>query len=199
VKNNRTLLFLVVCLWLLPFGALEEFDQLYYQHVKLPVAAFGVVAFVGSMLTAFTARWAYRMKHSTTALHALPFISAILLVLVWRFPSIAIIGSLLLAYALAEPVRVLLDSRIQRAILGVSRATVTSAVVLLVELPQLSLAFGFIGKAWGITALYLASAIMLFALAGWTLTMRRFLRMPRVVLDEEPLSVAPSLPTREDA
>jgi MFS family permease len=198
MRSNRILLFLVIGLWLLPFSTLEEYDQLYYQLVKLPVAAFGVVAFTGSMLSALAARWAYRMKHADTALYALPLAGAALLVLVWRLPSIPMLSLLLLSYSLAVPVRVLLESRIQHAIVGVSRATVTSAVALLLELPQLSLAFGFIGRAWGLTALYLASAIMVFTFAGWTLTMRRFLRMPRAVLDEEPLSVAPSLPMRED-
>jgi MFS family permease len=198
MRSNRVLLFLVIGLWLLPFSTLEEYDQLYYQLVKLPVAAFGVVAFTGSMLSALTARWAYRMKHADTALYALPLAGAALLVLVWRLPSIPMLSLLLLSYSLAVPVRVLLESRIQHAIVGVSRATVTSTVVLLVELPQLALAFGFIGKAWGLTALYLASAIMVFTFAGWALTMRRFLRI-RPAAEEEPAPVAESSFAREDA
>jgi len=171
MRSNRVLLLLVVCLWLLPFGALEEFDQLYYQLVRLPISAFGVVAFVGSMLCALAARAAYRLKHAAFALYALPLASAVLLVSVWRYPSTLIIGLLLLSYALAAPVSVLLESRIQHAIVGVSRATVTSAVALLLEIPQYSLLFGFIGRAWGIRALYLAAAVALFVLSFWVVCM----------------------------
>ena len=171
MRSNRILLLLVVCLWLLPFGALEEFDQLYYQLVRLPIAAFGVVAFVGSVLSALAARAAYRLKHTAFALYALPLASGLLLVSVWRYPGIPIIGLLLLSYALTAPVSVLLESRIQHAIIGVSRATVTSAVALLLEIPQYSLLFGFIGKAWGIRALYLAAAVPLFVLSFWVVCM----------------------------
>ena len=177
MKSNRVLLFLVICLWMLPFGALEEFDQLYLRFVSLPIAMFGVVAFIGSLATAVAARAAYRMKHMTSVLYLLPLASALLLVLVWRYPSIPTLAPLVLSYALAAPVSVLLESRIQHAIVGVSRATVTSAVALLLEIPQYSLLFGFIGKAWGITAIYLAGAIQLFALSVWVVCMQSRMQM----------------------
>jgi hypothetical protein len=97
----------------------------------------------------------------------LPLASALLLGVVFRFPSIPAIGLLLLACALTTPVRVLTESRLQHSITGVSRATVTSAIAVLLEIPVFGLALGLIAKVWGLPAIYLASAILLLAITGW--------------------------------
>jgi hypothetical protein len=88
-------------------------------------------------------------------------------------------GVLLLSHAMTTPVRVLLESRMQHSIVGVSRATITSAASLLLSLPVQSLAFGLISRAWGLPAIYLASAILLFVLSAWMVGARKRLGIGR--------------------
>jgi MFS family permease len=174
IRSNRALLYLMIALWgLSVFGVLEEFDQLYYHLVGLPIPMFGVVAFVGSLLAALAARVAYRLKGRGWALYLLPLTSAALLVPVWRYPSLPMIGLLVVSCAITTPALVLVDSRIQHSIRGVSRATVTSAVSLLLELPVRNLAFGLIGTVWKLQAIYLAGALLLLALSVWASGVRK--------------------------
>jgi MFS family permease len=174
MRSNKVLLYLTLYLWgVSVFGATEEFDQLYYRLAGLPIIAFGVVSSVWFSCDAVAARLAYRLKQRASVLYALPVASALLLVVVFRFPSVATIGLLLLACALTTPARVLAESRVQHAITGVSRATVTSAIALLLEIPVLCPSFGLIAKAWGLPAIYLASAMLLFAVTVWAFGMRK--------------------------
>jgi hypothetical protein len=73
VRSSRALLYLMIALWGISVsGVLEEFDQLYYRLVGLPIPMFGVVAFVGSLLAALAARVAYRLRGRGWALYLLP-------------------------------------------------------------------------------------------------------------------------------
>ena len=178
MRSNKVLLYLTLYLWgVSVFGATEEFDQLYYRLAGLPIFAFGIVSFVWSTLDGVGSLLAYRLKTRSFVFSALPFASALLLVPAFRFPSLLGIGLLLLACALTTPVRVLAESRIQHAITGVSRATVTSAIALLLEVPVFSLSLGFIARAWGLPAIYLASAMLLFVVSVWAFGVRRRLEV----------------------
>lgn len=176
MKSNKPLLCLLIyLLGISVLWDLEEFDQLYYQLAGLPIWAFGVASFAGSSFSALGARAAHRMKHRTCVMYALPFGSAVLLVLVSRFPSIPVIGLLLLAYVAIIPVEILVESRIQHSITGVSRATVTSATMLLVGTFGIGvpIVFGLISKVWNLQAIYLLSAIQLLALSVWAFGARK--------------------------
>jgi MFS family permease len=181
MRSNTALRYLLIyLLGISVLWDLEEFDQLYYRLAGLPIFAFGIVSFVGSSLSALGASVAHRMKHNGLVMYALPLVSALLLVLVSGFPSIPAIGLLLLAYFAIVPVGVLVESRIQHSILGISRATVTSATSLLtgafgVGVP---IAFGLISKLWHLPAIYLASAIQLLALSLWAFGMRNRMKVP---------------------
>jgi MFS family permease len=175
MKSNKTLLRLVIyLLGISVLWDLEEFDQLYYRLAALPIWAFGIVSFVGSSLNALGAGVAYRMKHRAFVMYALPFASAVLLVLVSRFPCIPGIGLLLLCYFAIVPVEVLIESRVQHSIIGISRATVTSATTLLTGLfgVGVPVMLGLMARAWGLPAIYFASAIQLLALSVWAFGVR---------------------------
>ena len=173
--DNRLLRYLsIYLLGISIVGEVEEFDQLYYQLVHLPIAAFGAVMCIEMLASALAARLAHRMKGKAAVFAGLPLIGAVCLLLVWRFPSISGIGLILLAYAVITPVRILAESRIQHGITGVSRATVTSAINfiiggLYIGVPVI---LGLIAKAWQIPAIYLAGAIQLLVIAGWVWCVR---------------------------
>jgi MFS family permease len=172
LKSNHVLLYLTLYLWgASVFGGTEEFDQLYWRLAGLPIFAFGIVSFVWSTLDGVGSFLAYRLQTRGFVFSALPLASALLLVLAFRFPSLLGIGLILLACALTTPVRVLAESRVQHAITGVSRATVTSALEMLLEIPPLSLVFGLVARAWGVPAIYLTSALLLLAVAAGALGM----------------------------
>jgi len=175
VRSNRVLLrLLVYVLGLSVLWDLEEFDQLYYRLAGLPIFAFGIVAFVGSSLSALGARVAYRMKRCTWIMYALPLGSAVLLVLVSKFPGLPAIGLLVLAYLAIVPVEVLAESRLQHSIIGISRATVTSATAMLTGAFGIGLpvVFGLISRVWSLEAIYLASAVQLLVLSVWAFGVR---------------------------
>jgi len=148
-------------------GETEEFDQLYYQLVRLPVAAFGAVMCAEMLLSALGARLAHRMKGKPVVLAGLPLIGAVCLLVVWRFPCLPAIGMILLAYAAIAPARILAESRLQHGITGVSRATVTSAVNFIIGglCVGVPVVLGLIAKTWDLPAIYLAGAVQLLVVA----------------------------------
>lgn len=179
IRHNRVLLYLLVyLLGISVLGDLEEYEQLYFRQAGLPVFAFGIAVFTGSLLNALGSHVAHRMKHLPGVLYILPGVSAGLLLLVWRYPSIPVIGLYLLSFAVVTPVQVLVDSRIQHNITGASRATVTSATSLFTAVFAVGtpVAFGIISQLWRLPAIFLATAIQLFVLAVWAFAVRRRMR-----------------------
>jgi MFS family permease len=178
IARNRLLIYLIVYAAAVDvFGALEEYDQLYYRLVGIPIAIFGIISFAYSMLSALTARIAYRLKGYSFIFYLLPFISGLMLIIVWRYPSPVAIAVYILSGALLTPLGILTEARIQHNITGVSRATVTSAIALLYGIPVYDLPYGLIGNKWQAPALFLAGAIQLLLLAAIVFTKRRhFLR-----------------------
>jgi MFS family permease len=176
VKGNHVLLYLfsyfgIVCI---TFGTLEEFDQLYYHLVKLPIFAFGIAGFVWSALNAIGAHYAYKLTDKSWVFYLFPLLSSIGIIIVARFPSVPIIAVLWFSYFLAAPLQVLAESRIQRNIKSASRATVTSinAFFLNLSAALLSPILGFIGKVWNLQAIYLSMGILLLVFAFWAFLVR---------------------------
>lgn len=149
------------------FGTLDEFDQLYYHLVRLPIFAFGIAGFIWSSLNAVGAHYAYKIKDKNWIFYLFPLLSAVGIIIAARFPSIPVIGLLWLSYFLAAPLQVLIESKIQRNIKSISRATVTSINVFFLNLSGALLApvLGFIGKLWNLQAIYLSMGILLFVFA----------------------------------
>lgn len=170
IKGNKVLLYLFVYLFAISiFGDLEEFDQLYYQLAKLPIFAFGIVGFIWSSFNAIGAYYAHKFKKYPSIFYLLPFVSALLLILVSKYPSIPMIFLLLASYFIASPLKVLMESKIQHNIKSISRATVTSVSTLLINLfgVILTIIFGLISKFWNLPAIYLTTAIFLFIFSFW--------------------------------
>lgn len=176
VKGNRVLLYLFSYFGMvyITFGTLEEFDQLYYHLVKLPLYAFGIAGFIWSSLNAVGAHYAHKLKDKPWVFYLFPLLSAVGIILVARFPSVPIIALLWFSYFLAAPLQVLAEGRIQRSIQSASRATVTSinAFFLNLSAALLSPVLGLVGKVWNLQAIYLSMGILLLVFAFWAFLVR---------------------------
>jgi len=64
------------------------------------------------------------------------------------------------------------ESRLQQAITGPSRASVTSAVSSFIEGIGVPVAIGLIARVWHLPAIYMAGAIQLVAIAAWIRSVR---------------------------
>lgn len=176
VKQNKILFYLFAfAVGIDIFGGLEEFDQLYYQLAGLPIFAFGIVGFMWSMLNSLGSYFAHKLKNVQWIYYGLPFFGCLLVLLTGLFPSIPMIGVLLLSYFIISPLVVLIESKIQHNIKSISRATVTSTSRLLINLAGVIMAplFGLIAKIWNLQAIYyfVASFLLIFSL--WSLLKRK--------------------------
>lgn len=175
LKNNKTLLYLSIYLFGVSImGQIEEFDQLYYQFVNLPIYAFGIVGFFWSIVNAIGSYYAYKIK-SHKVFYLLPLITGLLLLLVGHFPSINAILLLMLGYLFASPLKILIDSRIQHSIKSQSRATVTSSTSFLVDLFAILVTpiFGYINNIWDINSIYTLAGFIIIILSFWAFFNRR--------------------------
>ena len=148
---------------------------MYYQLSGLPIFAFGIVGFIGSILSAIGSHHAHKFKDALWIFYTFPFVAVILLFFVGLKPSIPMIGVLLLAYIIASPIRVLIDSKIQHNIKSIGRATVASINALLINFFGifLTLIFGAISKAWNLQAIYISASIFLLVFTMWALVNRK--------------------------
>lgn len=177
IVSNKTLIYLFIYALIIAgiFGNLEEFDQLYYQSVHLPLFAFGIAGFIWSILIATTSNYAYKLKKYPFVYYLLSAISGIFLFVVSRFPSVPIIILLLFAYATVAPLKVLIESKVQKEIKSISRATVTSIVAFLEQAfgVILLLSFGLISRKWNIQAIYFTASMLLILFSIWSFFLRR--------------------------
>lgn len=177
IKSNKILLILfiyVVCISAV-IGSAEEFEQLYYQLVNLPIYIFGIVGFIGSVLDSISSYYAYKFKNASWIFYTIPIILVLLFLFVGLKPSIPMIGVLMLTYFFAEPLIVLINSKIQHNIKSVSRSTVTSASAFLIESLAvfITLFFGLISKIWNLQAIYISISIFMFLFSIWAFVNRR--------------------------
>jgi MFS family permease len=176
VKNNKILkILLLYAFGISILGDLEEFDQLYYQLVNLPLYAFGIVGFIWSMLNAIGAFYAYKLKNHSWVFYIFPFISASFIFLVGLKPSIPILGLLLISYFVNSPLEVLINGKIQHNIKTLGRATITSVNTFFISFlgAILTLIFGLISKIWNLQAIYISTGIFLFIFGVWAVIRRR--------------------------
>jgi MFS family permease len=157
------------------FGDIEEFDQLYYQLADLPIYAFGIAGFFWSLLNSAGSYHAHRLKDSVKVFYILPLISALLLIYTGFRPGLTGIGILLLSYFVSSPLKILIESRMQRNIRSVGRATVTSMSAFFINLSGVILipVYGIIGKLWGLETIYIATGVFLAVFSVWTVYKRK--------------------------
>lgn len=157
------------------FWNLEEFDQLYLQLTGLPIFWFGISGFIWAILKALGSFYAYKFKKYTAISYSIPFVCFILLVLVGMFPSIPMIGVLLLSYLIISPLYILVDAKIQNNIKSISRATVTSMNRLVLNYLGIFLIIGagIIAKIWNLQTIYVSAGFFLLIFSIWTFSKRK--------------------------
>lgn len=168
IKTSRVLLYLFVYLLAMSvFGHIGEFDQLYFQLAKLPLFAFGIAGFLGSASSAVGTYYVYKLKKFAPVFYLLPFISGVLLVFVAKYPSIPMIAVLLTSYFISSSLTVLVESNLQHNISSISRATVTSASKLGINLfaAVVTPVFGLIARVWNLQAIYLTTGVFMLVFA----------------------------------
>jgi len=177
IRLNGRLRYLFV-LGVLTFGVfdeLEEFDQLYYKFIGVPLYAFGFLAFLTYLLHSLGAVFAHRFKDSDWLEYVLPLVCSILVINVGIFAGPWLLIPLLLGYLLISPLRIIVDGKIQQSINSGSRATVTSAQSLFLNLVGIPfmICFGLLSRVWDLRFGYVFYGVVLLGGFFWILNRNR--------------------------
>ena len=170
---------LYIAVGLILFEVLEEFDQLYYLAVNLPIWLFGVVgaAILGAL--ALASALAHRLSRHPALAWALPLVAGLLLLAASFGTHPAYVLVLELAYLVVVPAMVLSEARFQRLMGGRSRATTTSALSVAQNVTGIAVTFGFglLAEWVGILPAYGWAGLVMVPVALWVwLAQRRGLR-----------------------
>ena len=170
---------LYIAVGLILFEVLEEFDQLYYLAVYLPIWLFGVVgaAILGAL--ALASALAHRLSRHAALAWALPLTAGLLLVAASFGTHPAYVLVLELAYLVVVPAMVLSEARFQRLMEGRSRATTTSALSVAQNVTGILVTFGFglLAEWVGILPAYGWAGLAMVPVALWVwLAQRRGMR-----------------------
>ncbi|WP_375597317.1 MFS transporter [Devosia sp. Naph2] len=168
-----------IAVGLVVFELIEEFDQLYFLAVNLPVWAWGIAGASIEFFYALSSIHAHRLSGRPWLAWLLPLIGGGLLVLASLGTTPWYVLLLCLAYVLMAPLGVLAEARFHRVMEGTSRATTTSALVMAENVSGIigTLAFGFLAERVGILPAYGWAGLAMAPLALWVaLGQRRGLR-----------------------
>ncbi len=156
---------------LIVFELLEEFDQLYYLAVSVPIWAWGILGASVEGAYALASLHAYRLAGRPYLAWALPLAGGVLLVLASFGASPWYVLLLCAAYVVVAPVTVLAEARFHRVMEGRSRATTTSALVMAENVIGIAatLAFGFLANWIGILPAYGWAGLTMLPFAGWVI------------------------------
>ncbi len=182
VKSNKLLFyFFIYSLGISILSNLEEFDQLYFELAKLPIFYFGIAGLIWAIFNATGSYFAHKLKRFTFIYFLIPFLCFVLLLFAGLFPSIPMIGLLLLTHLLASPLYTLIESKIQHSIKSKSRATVTSVNSLIINFFSIGivLIFGQISEIWNLQSIYLASGFFLLVFTFWVISKRKIFNTGR--------------------
>ena len=154
---------------------LEEFDELYYLAVSLPVWAWGIVAAGVEGIYALASIHAYRLAGRPWLAWALPIVGGVLLVGASQGQSPPYVLLLAAGYIVVAPVGVLAEARFQRLMEGKSRATTTSALVMAENIVGIvvTLAVGFLADWIGILPAYGWAGLLMAPFALWVIAGQR--------------------------
>lgn len=174
-KSNVLLVLFAVSLIFGIFGNLDEFDQLYYEFVNLPIWAFGLVGAIWSGVNATGSYFAHKFEEKRFIYYIIPAISGILLFMIGYFPAIWMIIVIMCSYLLVSPFKILIDSKIQHAISSKSRATVTSVAGFLINsIGALSFpVFGLLANQFGVPGIYWFCGLCLLGFSFWIFKVRK--------------------------
>lgn len=154
---------------LITFELLEEFDQLYYLAVGVPIWLWGVLGGAVELVYAGASVAAHRLAGRPWLAWALPLLGGALLVGAALGNNPWYVLLLELAYVAIAPVAVLAEARFHRIMDGSSRATTTSALVVAQNVVGIlaTLAFGFLADALGILPAYGWAGLVMLPVALW--------------------------------
>ncbi|WP_297104919.1 MFS transporter [uncultured Devosia sp.] len=158
-----------IAVGLVVFELIEEFDQLYFLAVNLPVWAWGIAGALVEFIYAAASIHAYRLAGRPWLAWLLPLLGGGLLVAASVGSSPWYVLLLCLAYVLMAPLGVLAEARFHRVMEGRSRATTTSALVMAENISGIvgTLAFGFLAQWVGILPAYGWAGLVMLPLAVW--------------------------------
>lgn len=144
-------LFLYTMLSIAVIGTLEEYVQLYFHWIRLPISFFGFAAVVVILMQSIGGRYAYKWSqffHSDKNIYCLSLMAGILLIGSVMLRSGWMFGLFILPFLLGSAGEIILEGRLQKTIKIGQRATILSINSLLCNLSGIVLAilFGFIAK-----------------------------------------------------
>lgn len=160
---------------LIVLDVLEEFDQLYYLAVGLPIWAFGIADVLVLAAHAAASLLAHRLGGRPSLGWICPLAAGALLLVAAQTASIWMLIPLILSYVVIAPAAVLAEARYQREMDGRSRATTTSALVVAQNISGigLTLGFGYLADRIGVLPGYGWAGVFLIAFAIWSLWQAR--------------------------
>ncbi len=166
---NLRFVTLYIAIGLIAFEELEEFDQLYYTAVNLPLWLFGVAGVVGMIAHAIAGVTAHRLAHRPAIAWLLPGLAGGLFILSAFATNAWFVIVLEAAYIIAIPPIILAHARFQQVIEGRARATTTSVMEVFQNITALllALAFGWLATQTGILPAYGWAGVGLLFVATW--------------------------------
>lgn len=158
-----------IAVGLVVFELIEEFDQLYFLAVSLPVWAWGIAAAAVEFIYAGASLFAHRLSGRPWLAWLLPLLGGALLVAASLGQSPWYVLLLCAAYVVMTPLSVLAEARFHRVMEGKSRATTTSALVMAENVAGIAgtLAFGLLADQVGILPAYGWAGLVMLPLALW--------------------------------
>ena len=160
---------------LIAFELLEEFDQLYYLAIGVPIWLWGVLAAGVELIYAWASIAAHRLAGQRWLAWALPLLGGALLVVASVGNNAFYVIALELAYIVIAPVAVLAEARFHRIMDGRSRATTTSALIMAENIAGIvaTLAFGLLADRLGILPAYGWAGLLMIPVALWVVLGQR--------------------------
>jgi predicted MFS family arabinose efflux permease len=160
-----------IAVGLVVFQLIEEFDQLYFLAVALPVWAWGIAGAAVEFIYAGASLFAHRLGGRPWLAWLLPLMGGALLVASSLGTTPWFVLLLCAAYVVMAPLNVLAEARFHRVMEGRSRATTTSALVMAENVSGIvgTLAFGFLADRIGILPAYGWAGLVMVPLALWVI------------------------------
>ncbi len=147
----------------------EEFDQLYFLAVELPIWAFGVAGAAVAVLRIPLMVHAHRFAKVGGIGWVCPTLAGVLFLIAGAQSALIFIVPLLLVYVVMTPVEVIGRAKFQKAMEGTSRATTTSVLSLGIEVLSavLLLAVGVLIEAAGVFTAFQVGGVCLVLVGTW--------------------------------
>lgn len=151
---------------------MNDFNQLYYGEIKIPLPIIGIIIAITHILIGIFSIFAYRLQKIKHIGSISLLITFLCLGSVGIFYNTATIIPLIFSNILiAGPIFVLVEIKIQKSISTKSRATIMSSWQVMLELSTIifTLLTGFIGEIYGLNIAFLTLGIILFIFAFWVI------------------------------